>query len=80
MNRKGGEVQELPEKEHMITRIEAPSETVRTSDVNKLEQHPSLFFQKMEEKDVNKVFKDRASQQNPARVTEAASVKRFSAI
>lgn len=56
MERKKGRVIELPFRPHIITKIETPSDSVRTSILTNLENNPSLFFVKLNERDIEKVF------------------------
>jgi hypothetical protein len=46
--RKKGKVIELPFRPHVITSIETPSESAKSSVLNHLETHPSLFFVKLD--------------------------------
>ena len=45
--RNPGKVIEIPFRPHNITKIQTPSESFNSSNMSKLENHPSLFFLKL---------------------------------
>jgi hypothetical protein len=52
-----GAVVEIPHREHVISSVETPSESAKTSFLSKLEKHPSNFFIENNDIDMDLVFR-----------------------
>lgn len=39
-----GAVMQIPHRAHVITKVETPSESPKTSFISRMEKHPSNFF------------------------------------